>query len=126
MTRKTIVPGIILGFMISFFMTPMELLAKKEKITNPDVVLAVKGLACPYCAFGLEKKLKTLDGVREVYVTMNEGRVLLRLEDGAAVSEEKIRTAVIDTGMTLEKITYPGKTETAVKEPVSAGSDDSK
>lgn len=41
--------------------------------------LRVDGLTCPFCAFGIEKKLRAVDGVEEVDVLLDEGEVRLRL-----------------------------------------------
>ncbi len=112
MIRKMIVPAVLLGFMMSMLITPGELFAKKKKITDPDVVLTVKGMACSYCAFGLEKKLKKLKGVQDIYVDINESLVQLKLDEDARISEADLRTAVTDAGMTLEEINYPGKMKT--------------
>jgi len=32
-----------------------------EDVKNPDVIVYVDGLACPFCAYGIEKKLNDLD-----------------------------------------------------------------
>lgn len=74
---------------------------------KPRVKLEVDGLACPFCAYGLEKKLKKLDGVSAVEVQIEDGFVLLTLDEGADVTEEKIRNAVVDAGFTVREITWP-------------------
>ncbi|MGN2393298.1 heavy-metal-associated domain-containing protein, partial [Pelomicrobium sp. G1] len=35
---------------------------------GPSYWLQVDGLACPFCAYGIEKKLRALDGVDKVKV----------------------------------------------------------
>ncbi len=47
--------------------------------------LRVNGLTCPFCAFGIEKKLRKVDGVHEIEILLDEGQIrLVFLEDNAA------------------------------------------
>ncbi len=85
----------------------------RKQIENPDVTIQVKGLACPFCAYGLEKKLRKLDGVQEVYIGLDEGIAQLKLDQGKTVSEEAVKNAVKDAGFTPEKITYTSQKSTS-------------
>jgi len=85
----------------------------KHKIENPDVTIAVNGLACPFCAYGLEKKLSKIEGVEEVDVEMEEGQVHLKLKYGKIVTEETIVKTVKDAGFTPTKISYAADGETS-------------
>ncbi len=51
--------------------------------------LRVNGLSCPFCAFGIEKKLLDVDGVQGVEVFLDAGRIALRFEpdNDATVSD---------------------------------------
>ena len=101
MKRLTIITGLALGMLLTLSITNQAYAQKK--IDNPDIVVEVDGLACPFCAYGLEKKLKKLDGVEAIYVDMDKGK------KDAALSEDKIRKAVSDAGFTVRDITYPQK-----------------
>lgn len=63
--------------------------------------LQVDGLACPFCAYGIEKKLSAIDGVEQIDVDIKEGQVIVTLADGASLSEDRARQAVKDAGFTL-------------------------
>lgn len=65
--------------------------------------LRIDGLACPYCAYGVEKKLKALDGVDEstFEIMLNEGLVVFHAKDDAAITEESLKQLVDDAGFTL-------------------------
>ncbi len=63
--------------------------------------LQVDGLACPFCAYGIEKKLSAIDGVEKIDVDIKEGQVIVTLADGASLSEDRARQAVKDAGFTL-------------------------
>lgn len=63
--------------------------------------LQVNGLACPFCAYGIEKELKSIDGVNGVEVDINEGRVIVTAAEGARFDKEAARRAVKNAGFTL-------------------------
>ena len=78
----------------------------QEAAENPDVTLSVEGLACPICAYGLEKRLKKIDSVDTLSIHIKDGEVRMKLKEGSSIAEEKIREAVLDAGFTLTGITY--------------------
>jgi mercuric ion binding protein len=63
--------------------------------------LEVDGLACPFCAYGIEKKLSQLDGVELVETDVANGRVDVEMADGQTLNEDQARQAVKDAGFTL-------------------------
>lgn len=83
----------------------------QSRVPAPDAILYVKGLACPYCAYGLEKKLKKLSMIQEIEVQMDEGRVLVAFRKGQRPEptefEALVARVVKEAGFTLEKVAYP-------------------
>lgn len=67
--------------------------------------LKVDGLACPFCAYGIEKKLSAIDGVEDIKVNIKEGQVIVTMADGTSLSEQRARQAVTDAGFTLRAFT---------------------
>ncbi len=63
--------------------------------------LRVDGLACPFCAFGIEKKLNSLENVEAVDVDLGAGAVIVTMKDGASLDEAMAKQAVKDAGFTL-------------------------
>jgi mercuric ion binding protein len=63
--------------------------------------LEVDGLACPFCAYGVEKKLNALHGVERLETNIKEGAVIVTMKDGAELDEASARQAVKDAGFTL-------------------------
>ncbi len=63
--------------------------------------LRVDGLACPYCAYGIEKKLSRVEGVEKIEIDLNKGVVRVMTREGTALSEADMRRLIAQTGFTL-------------------------
>jgi mercuric ion binding protein len=63
--------------------------------------LKVDGLACPFCAYGIEKQLRAVRGVKNVTVSVKTGTVIVTMTDGASLSQARASQAVKDAGFTL-------------------------
>ena len=61
----------------------------------------VGGLSCPFCVYGVEKKLKNLEGVVEIKSELETGEFFVLVEDGGSLSEEMIGKLVNSAGFTL-------------------------
>ena len=66
--------------------------------------MRVDGLACPYCAYGIEKKLKAIDGVESVEVDLDKGLVRVRTHDDLHFSEPQLRQLFQDAGFTYRSM----------------------
>ncbi len=64
-------------------------------------VIGVDGMSCPFCAYGLEKKLKKVKDVESVTIDLNEGEIMVIAKAGATIKEESLRRAVHDAGFTV-------------------------
>ncbi len=73
---------------------------------NQRVSVKVDGLACPFCAYGLEKKIKDIEGAAEVNIDLKSGLLTFQMQEGKAVSEEAIRKKVKDAGFTPREISF--------------------
>ena len=74
--------------------------------------LRIYGLACPFCAYGVEKKLVRTEGVKSIKIDIDAGIVTVIMASGATLSEAKAKQIVKDAGFTLagfEKVKVPGK-----------------
>ena len=69
--------------------------------------LRVDGLACPFCAYGIEKQLQKLDGVARVDTDIEEGRVIIRMEDGKSLDRAEVEQAVKKAGFSLRSFEQP-------------------
>jgi copper chaperone CopZ len=77
-------------------------------------VLRVDGLACPYCVYGIEKKIKALDGVEKasVEIRLNDGVLAFEASTDRPIDEATLKQLVNDAGFTLRGL----KTQPLVQE----------
>lgn len=68
---------------------------------GPSYRIEVAGLACPFCAYGIEKKLNAVEGVERLETNIKEGTVIVTMKDGATLDEATAKQAVKDAGFTL-------------------------
>ncbi len=61
--------------------------------------IRVDGLACPYCAYGIEKKLNEIEGVRFRDMDLEKGIVTVETHD-VTLSDEQLKQLFQDSGFT--------------------------
>ncbi len=66
--------------------------------------LRVDGLACPFCAYGIEKKLGAIEGVQGVETNIKDGVVIVIMKDGFTLDEATAKKAVKEAGFSLRKL----------------------
>ncbi len=69
-----------------------------------QVSLSVDGLGCPFCVYGLEKKLKKVGGVQTVQVDLKSGLVVMTLQEGESPELSRFEDAVKKAGFTPGKL----------------------
>ncbi len=63
--------------------------------------VGVDGLACPFCAYGIEKKLSSIEDVQEIVVDITKGLVIVKMAEGSELSEQLARKKVEDAGFSV-------------------------
>ncbi|MBL4711270.1 MAG: heavy-metal-associated domain-containing protein [Gammaproteobacteria bacterium] len=82
------------------------LIAQSAWAVTTIYTIRVDGLACPYCAYGIEKKLNELEGVKFIDMNLETGIVTVNTFD-VQLNDAQLKQLFQDTGFT-----YRGKTET--------------
>jgi len=77
--------------------------AEKEDL-KPKVTVRVDGLTCPFCAYGLEKRMKRLSAVKELSINIKEGTVELVPKEGRHIDIDDVKDAVANGGFTSREI----------------------
>ena len=90
-----LIPRIIYLFLLLLFT-----LTSKANAQLESVEIEVNGLACPFCSYGLEKKLKKIDGLKEVKIFIDEGLARLEFEKSPEKPFEVVNASIKDAGFT--------------------------
>ena len=91
---------IIIGILLSI----IPHLAVSAYAEIKEVNLHIDGLSCPFCAFGLEKKLNKVEAVATVDVHLKKAVTDITLKPGVPIDLKAIRKAVKKAGFTLRNI----------------------
>lgn len=78
-----------------------------------EVTIRVDGLSCPFCAYGLEKKLNDIKGVENININFEEGLVVLQVAEGETISEEELREKIQDAGFTPKEVVFSKKDDSS-------------
>lgn len=93
--------------MILLTVSPVLAQPLSENNAPQQVIVRVDGASCPFCAFGLEKRISRIEGVVDVKIELKAGKAIVSIEEGATVSETALRQAVKEAGFTAKEITFP-------------------
>jgi len=66
--------------------------------------LRVDGLSCPFCAYGIEKKLMQTEGVESVDIDLERGVVIVKTREGVKLTEPQMKRLVKEAGFTLRSL----------------------
>lgn len=89
-----------------YFLVPLLLLLSlAASAAGTQYTLRVDGLACPYCAYGIEKKLKQIEGVEKIDVDLEKGLVTVNVREGVALTEPQMQQLFKDAGFTYRNMT---------------------
>ncbi len=66
--------------------------------------MRVDGLACPFCAYGIEKKLKAIEGTSNISVDLNKGLVKVEMAEGKSLTEDRMKKLFSDSGFTYRSM----------------------
>ncbi len=96
--KKNVFPSVFLtASILCFFCFPLQ---AQQEVENQriQIKIEVKGLSCPFCAYGLEKRLRELPAVQSVDIQLKEGVAVLKFLKEKAPSEQELREAIEKAG----------------------------
>ncbi len=70
-----------------------------------EAKVVATGMACPFCAYGVEKWLGRVHGVTDVTVDLKTDTANLRFAKGASLDAKAIHRAVTKAGFTMGAVT---------------------
>lgn len=92
----------VLLTIVILFIIPVSAQNKSDSTNEQYVKLEVEGLACPFCAYGLEKKINKIDGVKNFHVDIKDGYVTFNIPKENKVDKEELKNIVADAGFSLK------------------------
>lgn len=96
----------LLVLSLIFFFSLSTINAQTSTQDFTYVKVEVKGLACPFCAYGLEKKLKEIKGVETIKIDVEEGLAYLTTLTSQKPTKETLEKIVTDAGFTPSSIIF--------------------
>jgi mercuric ion binding protein len=97
---------VFVGVVLAFLAAPPEAWSGPASGDSRQAVVAVNGMSCPFCAYGVKKHLSALPGVRSVRVELAKGEAIVEFVPEDRVTDEQIRKAVREAGFTPGKIEW--------------------
>ncbi|MDP2060901.1 MAG: heavy-metal-associated domain-containing protein [Flavobacteriaceae bacterium] len=94
---------VILAITVSGFTEPPH----QDALENRTYVkLEVDGLTCPFCIYGLEKRLKEIPKIADIYIDLDGGFATFNVPSDAQPTEDEVRKLVKKAGFTAKKIVF--------------------
>ncbi len=93
--------ALLLGLLLTAPIAPVS----AQEVGAQSATITVDGLSCPFCAYGLEKHLKKVNGVEGVEINMKSGKATVVLKPGTQVDDAILKEAVKKAGFTARGIT---------------------
>jgi len=90
-----LIVALALGFLFAVSATAAE--------DQAVYTLQADGLACPFCAYGIEKQLNHIDGVKSVETDVKSGTVIITMKPGATLDEADANRAVEAAGFSMRE-----------------------
>ncbi len=75
--------------------------------------IQVSGMTCPFCVYGVEKKLGSMPGVEKVRVSLKDKKAEVVMKPGQKADLKAIRAAITDAGFTPGEINTPAAAQSA-------------
>ena len=72
--------------------------------TGYNYSMRVDGLACPFCAYGIEKKFKKMEGISNIKIDLDKGLVSVDAKEGVELTEEAMKKLFHDSGFTFRSM----------------------
>jgi copper chaperone CopZ len=103
---RRIAPSVFIAAFLVFATVSTSSAQDDKRLEKPDIEVEVGGLSCPFCAYGIEKRFKKIDGAENITVLLEEGLVQLKMKKGFRVTEERLRKAVEEAGFETKGLKF--------------------
>ena len=83
-----------------FFFTIIIFSVNAFATDRQTIEVEVTGMTCPFCVYGTEKKLRELEGVEKVEVSLAKKKARVIMQEGQTADIMAIKKAITDAGFT--------------------------
>jgi len=90
--------------LLIFALLPLTSVAGQEVVE-----ISVDGMVCEFCVYGVKKKLKKLEGIQNVEVSLEDKRARIVMEPDQSANIDNIRDAISDAGFSPGEATSTTK-----------------
>jgi cation transport ATPase len=110
MERNKFFGIVMLTMMLIFSFSGLKLNAQGKGDKKEYLKLEVNGLACPFCAYGLEKKLRNdIKSLENLDINIEKGFVTFGFLKQNKPSKEKLKEIVSDAGFQADTVYFSPK-----------------
>lgn len=81
-----------------------EATSSHATLEGASITMRVDGMSCPFCAYGLEKRIMEIEAVDAVLIRISDGLVQIRAKETMSVDDGALRDAVDRAGFSLKEI----------------------
>ncbi len=99
---------ITISIILAIIFFPSPALTVEEVGGPVKVTIRVDGLSCPFCAYGLEKKIKNMEVVEDFSIFIERGKVEVVFKDKRFFDKEKLEEVIKEAGFTPRDIKVEG------------------
>lgn len=78
----------------------------KSETDKTYIKIDVDGLSCPFCAYGLEKKLKKIETASDIEIHLEEGIAVFSVSKDQKPTKEALEKVVTEAGFTPNGIVF--------------------
>lgn len=97
---KKLIINLVLGTLVLLTLMPFQ----RAFAEIDHVEMRVDGMTCPFCVYGIEKKLKAVEGIKDARANLKTGIVEIKVKNGKAVDVDRLNKAVKESGFTPGEI----------------------
>lgn len=98
-----------------FILLVSLLLVSLVQAATQTIKAEVNGMVCAFCAQGIEKKIRSLNQTKDVYVNLEQRIVAVELKDGQILTYDTVKDLIKDAGYDVVKIETTSQTIDQVK-----------
>lgn len=102
---RTIGGGLLFAILAAMTIRVTPVSAQGAPAPGDSVELRVDGMVCSLCAYGVERRLRAIEGVEGVRVDLKRQLVVVTVRPGVTVADSVLNREVTRAGFTLRAIT---------------------